>query len=67
MIESAQVFDFISTDEDMKASDSLITREDTQNFVTLYRKWKCVNKYTSKDETMDGVKMNITEISIPRE
>jgi len=59
MMENAKVFDFILSDEDMESLDTLTTREAIQNFVALYR--KCVNRDTSKDGTMDGVKMNITE------
>ena len=59
MIENAKVFDFSLTDADLKELDGLTTRESIQNFVTLYR--KCVNRDTTKDGTLDGVKMHITE------
>jgi diketogulonate reductase-like aldo/keto reductase len=59
MMENAKVFDFTLTDADMEALDGLTTKEAIQNFVALYR--KCVNRDTTKDGTMDGVKMNITE------
>lgn len=59
MVENAQVFDFELSNEEMSVLDSLTTPEAVQTFVGLYR--KCVNRDTSKDGTMDGVKMDITE------
>lgn len=59
MVENAQVFDFALDDEDMDELDNLTTPEAIENFVQLYR--KCVNRDTSKDGTMEGVKMTITQ------
>jgi diketogulonate reductase-like aldo/keto reductase len=59
MAENAMVFDFELTRDEMKILDSLTTAENIEKFVDLYR--KCVNRDTSKDGTMDGVKMNITK------
>jgi diketogulonate reductase-like aldo/keto reductase len=58
MEENAQVFDFQLTDEEMNELDSLTTSDAIDTFLGLYR--KCVNRDTSKDGTMDGVKMEIT-------
>lgn len=58
MVENAQVFDFELDDADMKELDHLTTHETIEAFEKLYR--KCVNRDTSKDGTMDGVKMTIT-------
>jgi diketogulonate reductase-like aldo/keto reductase len=58
MVENAEVFDFELTDDEMKDLDGLTTPEAIETFVGLYR--KCVNRDTSKDGTMDGVKMEIT-------
>jgi hypothetical protein len=38
--------------------DGLTTPEVIETFLGLYR--KCVNRDTSKDGTLDGVKMDIT-------
>jgi diketogulonate reductase-like aldo/keto reductase len=59
MIENAQVFDFELSNEDMDQLDSLTTPEAIETYVELYR--KCVNRDTSKDGTLDGVKMDITK------
>jgi diketogulonate reductase-like aldo/keto reductase len=59
MVENSQVFDFELSQEDMDELDSLTTPEAIETFVGLYR--KCVNRDTSKDGTMDGVKMDITK------
>jgi diketogulonate reductase-like aldo/keto reductase len=59
MVENAQVFDFILSDDEMNTLDSLTTPENIKAFVELYR--KCVNRDTSKDGTLEGVKMIITE------
>jgi diketogulonate reductase-like aldo/keto reductase len=59
MEENGQVFDFELSEKDMFELDSLTTPEAIETFVSLYR--KCVNRDTSKDGTMDGVKMDITE------
>lgn len=59
MVENALVFDFELTSDEMKQLDSLTTQENIQKYVDLYR--KCVNRDTSKDGSMDGVKMAITE------
>lgn len=58
MVENAQVFDFELDDADMEELDLLTTRQAIETFEQLYR--KCVNRDTSNDGTMDGVKMNIT-------
>ena len=58
MIENAQVLDFTLTEDEMQTLDSLTTPEAIETFVTLYR--KCVNRDTTKDGTMEGVKMDIT-------
>lgn len=58
MKENAQVFDFELDSEDLKIMDGLTTPEALDTFQGLYR--KCVNRDTSKDGTMDGVKMDIT-------
>jgi diketogulonate reductase-like aldo/keto reductase len=59
MVENAQVFDFILSDDEMNTLDNLTTPENVKAFVELYR--KCVNRDTSKDGTLEGVKMSITE------
>jgi diketogulonate reductase-like aldo/keto reductase len=58
MLENSQVFDFELTEEEMNELDGLTTPEVIEKFVGLYR--KCVNRDTSKDGTLDGVKMDIT-------
>lgn len=58
MVENSQVFDFALTDDDMAQLDGLTTPEALQAFQELYR--KCVNRDTSKDGTLEGVKMSIT-------
>lgn len=58
MLENASVFDFELTDADVAALDALTTPEAKHTFLELYR--KCVNRDTSKDGTMEGVKMQIT-------
>jgi diketogulonate reductase-like aldo/keto reductase len=58
MMENAQVFDFELTPQEMERLDHLTTPEALEAFQQLYR--KCVNRDTSKDGTMEGVKMNIT-------
>lgn len=59
MVENSQVLDFELTDDEMAKLDNLTTPEALDAFVALYR--KCVNRDTSKDGTMDGVKMEITK------
>ena len=59
MVENAQVFDFELTEEEMAELDSLTTPEAIETFNELYK--KCVNRDTTKDGTMDGVKMDITK------
>lgn len=59
MVENANVFDFTISDSDVAKLDALTTPENIETFVGLYR--KCVNRDTSKDGTLDGVKMEITE------
>jgi len=58
MVENARVFDFELTDDEMEELDALTTPEACVTFRDLYR--KCVNRDTSKDGTLDGVKMDIT-------
>jgi len=58
MEENAMVFDFELTEHEVCKLDSLTTPESLRAFEDLYR--KCVNRDTSKDGTMDGVKMDIT-------
>jgi diketogulonate reductase-like aldo/keto reductase len=58
MVENGQVFDFELTTEEMEELDGLTTPKAFEAFEALYR--KCVNRDTSKDGTMDGVKMNVT-------
>lgn len=58
MVENAQVFDFELEDEEMEDLDGLTTEDALIAFRDLYR--KCVNRDTSKDGSMDGVKMDIT-------
>lgn len=58
MEENAQILDFELTVDEMAELDSLTTPEAIDSFVGLYR--KCVNRDTSKEGSMDGVKMDIT-------
>lgn len=60
MIENANIFNtnFTISVDDMDILDNMTTDEAIHDFVTLYR--KCVNRDTSNDGTMEGVKMNIT-------
>ena len=58
MIDNANVFDFNLSHDEMKELDSLTTLEALETFQKLYQ--KCVNRDTSKDSTLDGVKMEIT-------
>ena len=58
MQENAQVFDFEISDADMATLDGLTSPETLKTFEGLYR--KCVNRDTTKDGTMEGVKMDIT-------
>ena len=58
MEENSKVFDFELTVDEMTELDSLTTPEAIDTFVSLYR--KCVNRDTSKDGTMEGVKIDIT-------
>lgn len=58
MIENSQVSDFKLTEEEISELDGLTTPDAIETFVQLYR--KCVNRDTSKDGTLDGVKMDIT-------
>mmetsp|Transcript_11124 Transcript_11124/g.20816 ORF Transcript_11124/g.20816 Transcript_11124/m.20816 type:complete len:380 (+) Transcript_11124:108-1247(+) len=58
MIENAQVFNFELTEDEMNELDGLTTQDAIAAFEGLYR--KCVNRDTSKDGTLDGVKMKIT-------
>jgi diketogulonate reductase-like aldo/keto reductase len=58
MLENARVFDFELSGAQMEELDKLTTPEAIATFENLYR--KCVNRDTSRDGTMDGVKMVIT-------
>lgn len=58
MIENGKVFDFELSVDEMKELNELTSDETFQTFQALYR--KCVHRDTSKDGTMDGVKMEIT-------
>ncbi|KAL3773311.1 hypothetical protein ACHAW5_000258 [Stephanodiscus triporus] len=58
MVENSQVFDFELSEAEMEELDGLTTAEALDAFQTLYR--KCVNRDTTKDGTMEGVKMDIT-------
>jgi diketogulonate reductase-like aldo/keto reductase len=58
MAENARVFDFELSEGEMEELDGLTTAEALDVFRTLYR--KCVNRDTTKDGTMEGVKMDIT-------
>lgn len=58
MAENARVFDFALSAGEMAELDGLTTPEALRAFEALYR--KCVNRDTTKDGTMDGVKMDIT-------
>jgi diketogulonate reductase-like aldo/keto reductase len=58
MVENAQVFDFELTEDEMTELDNLTAPEAINAFGALYR--KCVNRDTTKDGTMEGVKMDIT-------
>eukprot|EP00527_Entomoneis_sp_CCMP2396_P006520 CAMPEP_0198141066 /NCGR_PEP_ID=MMETSP1443-20131203/4132_1 /TAXON_ID=186043 /ORGANISM="Entomoneis sp., Strain CCMP2396" /LENGTH=325 /DNA_ID=CAMNT_0043803681 /DNA_START=235 /DNA_END=1212 /DNA_ORIENTATION=- len=58
MLENANVLDFTLSDEHMAKLDKLTTPESLQTFFKLYQ--KCVNRDTSKDGTMEGVKTEIT-------
>jgi len=58
MVENAQVFDFELSDDEMAELNSMTSKEAYVTFEGLYR--KCVNRDTSKDGTLDGVKMEIT-------
>lgn len=58
MLENANVLDFELSEEHMKTLDALTTPENLETFFKLYQ--KCVNRDTSKDGTMDGVKTTIT-------
>ena len=58
MKENARVFDFELGREEMEELDALTTPEALSTFESLYR--KCVNRDTSKDGTLDGVKLEIT-------
>ena len=57
--ENSQVVDFSLTDEEMATLDGLTTPEALDAFVALYQ--KCVNWDTTKDGTLEGVKMEITK------
>ncbi|KAL7532606.1 hypothetical protein ACHAXR_004729, partial [Thalassiosira sp. AJA248-18] len=58
MVENALVFDFELSKDEMEELDGLTESDAFSTFEALYR--KCVNRGTSKDGTMDGVKMDIT-------
>jgi diketogulonate reductase-like aldo/keto reductase len=58
MVENASVLDFTLAENDMIILDKLTTVEGLKAFEALYQ--KCVNRDTTKDGTMEGVKTNIT-------
>ena len=58
MVENAEVFDFELSEEEMATLDALTTSDAFETFFGLYK--KCVNRDTSKDGSMDGVKTDIT-------
>lgn len=59
MVENANVFDFELTVDEMDELDGLTTPEAIETFFELYK--KCVNRDTTKDGTLEGVKMEITK------
>ena len=58
MVENAQVFDFELSEDEMATLDALTTSDALETFLGLYK--KCVNRDTSKDGSMEGVKTDIT-------
>lgn len=58
MKENAQVFDFELDEKEMEELDGLTAEETFKAFKVLYQ--KCVNRDTSKDGSMEGVKLDIT-------
>lgn len=58
MQENAQIFDFVLEKKDMDELDSLTANDALQDFKILYE--KCVNRDTSKDGKLEGVKTVIT-------
>ena len=58
MVENAQVFDFDLSEQEMATLDALTTSETLETFKSLYQ--KCVNRDTTKDGSMEGVKTDIT-------
>ena len=58
MVENGEVFDFELSAEEMEELDGLTDEGAFETFEALYR--KCVNRDTTKDGTMEGVKMSIT-------
>ncbi len=58
MVENAQVFDFELSEEEMATLDALTASDAFETFFGLYK--KCVNRDTSKDGSMEGVKTDIT-------
>ena len=56
-MENAALVDFEILEKDMPTLDNLTTPAALQAFEQLYR--KCVNRDTTKDGTMEGVKMDI--------
>ena len=58
MVENGEVFDFELTTDEMEELDNLTTPDAFSTFKTLYQ--KCVNRDTTKDGSMDGVKMDVT-------
>ena len=58
MIENAEVFDFELSATEMDQLDNMTTQESLEAFEILYR--KCVNRDTTKDGSLEGVKMEIT-------
>jgi len=58
MVKNGEVFDFELSKEEMEELDGLTSSDAFTTFEALYR--KCVNRDTTKDGSMDGVKMDIT-------
>lgn len=58
MVENGEVFDFELSADEMSELDALTTPDALSTFKALYQ--KCVNRDTTKDGTMDGVKTDIT-------
>ena len=58
MVENREVSDFKLSGGEMEDLDGLTPPEALSTFKGLY--WKCVNRDTTKDSIMEGVRMDIT-------